>query len=185
MEEDGVPVVRSCTRCPALVDNRTQIVNGQGDVDASVLFVGEAPGKIEDERGVPFVGRSGDILNETLTNAGYDRSTVRITNCVRCRPPENRTPHVAERSNCRPYLDAEIETIDPAVILTLGKTPAEVVLGRTVHVTEEVGTQETHHIGNRERIVVIGLHPAATLYNRSIRPDFDAAIELAFELTTR
>lgn len=169
-------VVEDCTRCPALVDTREQIVNGVGPADADVLFIGEAPGEQEDEAGEPFVGRSGTILTAALRKAGIDRTAVRITNAVRCRPPENRDPRTEELDNCRCYLEAEITAVDPAVIVTLGKVPSEHVLGRDVSVTTEAGQSTTIPVAGRPYTVLISMHPAATLYDNSHREQFDATI---------
>jgi len=175
---EGVAVTE-CTRCEALVDSRTQIVNGDGPEDADVLFVGEAPGANEDEEGTPFVGRSGDVLDSELRDAGLARADVRITNCVRCRPPENRDPTSEELANCRPYLDREIELVDPEVVVTLGKVPGEHLLERDVAVTNETGTVERVTLGNQERDLLVCLHPAATLYDASQKEAFRETIERA------
>lgn len=174
--------VAGCTRCPDLVDSRTQIVNGTGPDDADVLFVGEAPGEAEDAGGEPFVGRSGAVLDERLRANGLARADVRITNVVRCRPPDNRDPRGAELANCRGYFDAEVAAIDPAVIVTLGKVPAEHLLGRDVAVTAETGTVETVDLGGAPRDVVLSVHPAATLYDPNQRDGFARAIERAATL---
>jgi DNA polymerase len=163
---DGTDVV-VCERCPALVDSRSQIVNGDGPADADVVLVGEAPGENEDERGRPFVGRSGDVLDDALEDAGIPRETVCITNCVRCRPPENRDPHAEELSNCREHLDREITGVDPEVVVALGKVSAEHLLGRDVAVTTEAGTVAEARLEGVPRRVVVSVHPAATLYDRS------------------
>lgn len=181
IERDG-PAVTSCELCAELVDSRSQIVNARGHLDADLILVGEAPGKHEDAEGVPFVGRSGEILDDTLRQLDVDPAAVRITNCVRCRPPENRDPHVGERRNCRGHLDYEIGQVDPAVLLTLGRVPAEVLLDEQVAVTERAGDIIERPIAGAERAVVIGLHPAATLYNRSTRPAFEGALERALDL---
>jgi DNA polymerase len=167
-----------CEQCPKLCANRNRIVDGVGPLDARVVIVGEAPGATEDEQGEPFVGRSGDILDEALAEAGLSRSEVRITNCVRCRPPDNRDPHVGELANCLSYLDAELTAIDPAVVVPLGRIPVEQLLGDVGKVTDVAGSlysqTETAWSGN----VVASVHPAATLYNRSLRPVFDETFEL-------
>jgi len=168
-----------CTRCPALVDSRSRIVDGAGPPDADLLFVGEAPGADEDERGEPFVGRSGDVLDEALSAAGLSRGDVRITNCVRCRPPDNRDPHAAELANCRGYLEAEVAAVDPALIVTLGKVPAEHLLDRSVAVTREAGSVVEARLGGTARRLLVSLHPAATLYDRSTREAFFGAISEA------
>src|SRR6056297_1021328 len=168
VETDG-PDVTACERCPALVESRSRIVNGVGPDDAALLFVGEAPGANEDEQGEPFVGRSGSILDDALRDAGLGRSDVRITNCVRCRPPENRDPKSEEISECFPYLQSELELINPDVVVALGKVPASTLLERTVAVTKEAGAIETQTYGNVTTDVVICPHPAATLYNSSYK----------------
>lgn len=171
--------VQECTRCPALVESRRQIVNGTGPEDADVLFVGEGPGAQEDRQGEPFVGRSGAILDEKLKERGLDREGVRITNCVRCRPPENRDPTKDELGNCREWLDSEIELIDPDVIVTLGKVPSQHLLDRDVAVTSEAASVEEVKIAGVRRTVVICVHPAATLYDRSQEETLDAALDKA------
>ncbi|SEW11320.1 uracil-DNA glycosylase [Natrinema salifodinae] len=174
--------VTDCTRCPALVDSRSRIVNGGGPEDADLLFVGEGPGANEDEQGEPFVGRSGTVLDDGLRTVGLDRSDVRITNCVRCRPPENRDPKTDELANCRGYLEREIELLDPDVIVTLGKVPSEHLLGRSVAVTKEAGTLEEVRIEDAPRRLLICVHPAATLYDRSQEETFENALQRAAEL---
>jgi len=173
--------VTDCERCPELVASRSRIVNGTGPADADLLFVGEAPGEQEDADGEPFVGRSGTVLDEALRTAGLDRTDVRITNCVRCRPPDNRDPRASERDNCREYLAAEIDGLDPAVIVTLGKVPSEHLLDREVAVTNEAGDVHEQRIAGTTRRVLLSVHPAATLYDRSQRSTFDATIERAAE----
>lgn len=182
MEDDRPPDVRECVRCPALVESRTRIVNGDGQSDASLLLIGEAPGRAEDDAGKPFVGRSGAVLESALEARGLDRSIVRITNCVRCRPPENRDPRTIELSNCRSFLDHEIAVVDPRVVLTLGRVPAEQILERRVKVTDEAGTVVEVALGGARRTVVIGLHPAATLYNATLSDQFEAALDRGIDL---
>jgi DNA polymerase len=174
--------VTACERCPELCASRSRIVNGAGDSDADLLFVGEAPGEQEDREGEPFVGRSGDVLTEALRDRGLGRADVRITNCVRCRPPDNRDPHVEERGNCREYLDREVELVDPELIVTLGKVPGEHVLGRSLAVTKEAGTVHDARIGGRSRRVLVSVHPAATLYDPNQKETFGAALDEAVEL---
>lgn len=174
--------VSACERCPALVESRSQIVDGTGPTDADLLFVGEGPGANEDEQGEPFVGRSGDVLDEALRDAGLARRDVRITNCVRCRPPDNRDPTSEELTNCRGYLDAEIERLDPALIVTLGKVPSEHLLDRSVAITSESGDIVDTRISDASRRVLLSVHPAATLYDRSQRDGFFEGIALAAEV---
>jgi DNA polymerase len=174
--------VTACTRCPALVDSRSRIVNGTGPADADLLFVGEGPGADEDERGEPFVGCTRDLLEEGLRDVGLSRRDVRITNCVRCRPPENRDPTTEELEHCRGYLEREIDALDPEVIVTLGKVPSEHLLGRSVAVTTEAGDLADVRIEGTPRRLLICVHPAATLYDRSQGATFEAALERAADL---
>ena len=179
---DGLDVV-ACERCPELCDSRSRIVNGVGPADADLLFVGEAPGANEDEQGEPFVGRSGDVLDDGLRQAGLDRSDVRITNCVRCRPPENRDPRRGELANCRDYLETEVERVDPELVVTLGKVPAEHLLERDVAVTGEAGDVFDIAVEGQPRRVMVSVHPAATLYDPSQQEPFRETLSKAAEFT--
>ncbi len=178
---DGL-AVRACERCPELVDSRSQIVNGVGPADADLLFLGEAPGANEDEQGEPFVGRSGSILDDALRDAGLGRADVRITNCVRCRPPENRDPTSEELANCRGYLERELALVDPELVVTLGKVPSEHLLERSVAVTTEAGDVVDVRLGERSYRTVISVHPAATLYDGSQRETFFETIARAADV---
>ncbi|MFC6753900.1 uracil-DNA glycosylase [Halorubrum tibetense] len=174
--------LQSCERCPALVESRSRIVDGVGPIDADLLFVGEAPGATEDERGEPFVGRSGDVLDEALRDAGLARADVRITNCVRCRPPDNRDPRGEELANCRGHLETEIDRLDPDLIVTLGKVPSEHLLDRSVAITSESGSVVDARLGGSSRRVLLSVHPAATLYDRSQREGFFETVARAATL---
>ena len=178
---DGVDVV-SCARCPRLVESRSRIVNGVGPADAELVFVGEGPGANEDEQGEPFVGRSGDVLDDALAEAGVARADVRITNCVRCRPPENRDPRSDELANCRGHLERELADVDPELIVTLGKVPSEHLLERSVAVTNEAGDVVDVRLGERSYRAVISVHPAATLYDGSQRETFVETIDRAADI---
>jgi DNA polymerase len=178
---DGL-CVRDCERCPDLVESRSQIVNGVGPDDADLVFLGEAPGANEDDEGEPFVGRSGSVLDDALRDVGLARADVRITNCVRCRPPENRDPRTAELENCRGYLERELELVGPELVVTLGKVPSEHLLDRSVAVTKEAGDVVDARVGDRSQRVLVCVHPAATLYDRSQRDTFDDAIARAADV---
>ncbi|GAB3684840.1 uracil-DNA glycosylase [Salinarchaeum chitinilyticum] len=178
---DGLTVT-ACERCPELVDSRSRIVDGVGPDDADLCFVGEAPGAQEDEEGEPFVGRSGGVLDEALRDVGLARSDVRITNCVRCRPPDNRDPRNQELANCKGYLERELALVDPEVLVTLGKVPAEHLLERDVAITAEAGDIVEATIGDRRQRILLSVHPAATLYDRSQREPFEETIERAASL---
>lgn len=118
--EEIAAQVRSCTAC-GLHRGRTRAVPGAGDPNAEIMFIGEGPGFNEDQRGLPFVGRSGDYLVKLLKLIGLTREQVFIGNVVKCRPPENRDPLPDEIATCKPYLDRQIGAISPLVIATLGR----------------------------------------------------------------
>nr|WP_276236166.1 uracil-DNA glycosylase [Halosegnis sp. DT85] len=179
---DGLNVT-ACERCPELCESRSRIVNGVGPDDTALVFVGEAPGANEDEEGEPFVGRSGTVLDDALRDAGLSRADVRITNCVRCRPPENRDPTTEELSNCRGYLETELDRLDPELVVTLGKVPSEHLLGRSVAVTSEAGDVYDARIGDRSYRLLVSVHPAATLYDRSQAETFVDTVARAAELS--
>jgi DNA polymerase len=178
---DGLDVT-ACERCPELCEARSRIVNGVGPVDAEIVFVGEAPGANEDEQGEPFVGRSGTVLDDALGDAGLSRGDVRITNCVRCRPPENRDPTTGELANCRGYLATELDRIDPELVVTLGKVPSEHLLDRSVAVTKEAGGLFDARVGDRSYRLLVSVHPAATLYDRSQATVFEETVAKAADL---
>ena len=112
--------VRDCTRC-RLHETRTKAVPGEGDPSTEVVFIGEGPGQNEDLEGRPFVGRAGGLLVNLLVHIGWTRDDVFITNIVKCRPPGNRDPEPDEVAACAPYLHRQLEVLDPAVIVTLGR----------------------------------------------------------------
>lgn len=120
--------IRVCTKCP-LHASRTHAVPGEGPVGAEVFFVGEAPGAQEDRLGRPFVGPSGRLLNGQLETAGLHRQEVYITSCVKCRPPNNRTPHTGELNTCQQaWLNQQIELVNPQIIVLLGRVAQQQVL---------------------------------------------------------
>jgi len=174
--------VDACELCDELVESRSRIVNGIGDCTLGVVFVGEAPGAREDEEGEPFVGRSGDVLTEKLNALDVSRDEVRITNSVRCRPPENRDPHVAELESCRPYLVAEIDALDPAVVCTLGRVPTKNLLDGVGSMRQVVGEERHVKIGSKKRLVIPCYHPAAMLYDRSKEETIDEVLARVVEV---
>lgn len=120
--------VERCTLCP-LAKSRTQIVFGEGNPDALIMFIGEAPGEDEDRSGRPFVGKAGQLLTKILLSVGIRREEVYIANMVKCRPPGNRTPTLEEIEACFPYLEAQIAIVNPSVIVTLGSVSTGYLLG--------------------------------------------------------
>ena len=155
-----------CTRC-RLSEARKQIVFGEGNPNARVVFVGEGPGADEDRTGRPFVGRAGQLLDKMIESVGWQREDVYICNVVKCRPPGNRNPELDEVATCRPFLERQLRAIRPRAIVTLGKPAATTLLGRNVAITRERGIW-----GEREGIALMPtLHPAFVLrrYTRENR----------------
>ena len=174
--------VDACERCDELVESRSRIVNGVGNCSLGVVFVGEAPGADEDEQGEPFVGRSGEVLTEKLNALGVSRDEVRITNSVRCRPPDNRNPRKDELENCRSYLVAEIDTFDPSVVCTLGRVPTTNLVDGVSAMRDVVGDELDIEIGAKEHTVVPCYHPAAMLYDRSKEDTIDETLARVVEI---
>jgi len=152
--------VAACTRCE-LHATRTQTVFGTGDRRADWMIVGEAPGADEDRQGEPFVGRAGQLLDEMLYAAGFQRGQVYIANILKCRPPSNRNPSPAEAQCCQPFLERQIALVRPRLILALGGIAANNLL----HTTERVSTLRgvVHHFGDRAIPLVVTYHPAYLL----------------------
>jgi DNA polymerase len=154
--------VASCTRC-ALHESRTQTVFGVGNPDADWMIIGEAPGAEEDRRGEPFVGRAGKLLDEMLRAVGQDRDSVFIANILKCRPPNNRDPKPEESSQCRGYLERQIELVKPKIILAVGRIAAQLLLDTDTPVGRLRGT--VHHLD--EIPLVVTYHPAYLLRSPS------------------
>jgi DNA polymerase len=151
----------ACTRCP-LSETRTQVVFGVGDPHAALMFVGEGPGEQEDLQGEPFVGRAGKLLTTLIEGIGETRETVYIANVVKCRPPGNRDPLPLEIERCRPYLEAQIEFIDPAVVVSLGNFATKSLLDTKDGITKLRGREFPF----RDHAVLIpAFHPSAVLRN--------------------
>lgn len=166
--------VRDCTRC-RLSQTRTKAVPGEGHPDTEVVFVGEGPGQTEDQQGRPFVGRAGDLLVKLLSTLGWRRQEVFITNIVKCRPPGNRDPEPDEIAACVPYLQRQLEVLDPAVVVTLGRfsmghfRPGERI--SQIHGTAVVAPPAT---GARDALAYALYHPAAALRSTEVeRQSYD------------
>ena len=160
--------VLDCTRC-RLHEGRTRAVPGEGDPDTEVVFVGEGPGFNEDREGRPFVGRAGGLLVRLLGSIGWQREDVFITNVVKCRPPDNRDPQPDEIAACAPYLRRQLEALDPAVVVTLGRYSMGTFMPGArigqVHGTSVPADPET---GARAALVFAMYHPAAALRSPAI-----------------
>ena len=154
--------------CPDLAKQATNLVMGNGNIDADIVFIGEAPGKNEDEQGLPFVGAAGKFLNEMLAAAGMDRSDVFITNIVKYRPPNNRDPLPEEKKAFWPYLLKQLQIIEPKVVITLGRHSMEYFLP-DMKISQIHGQPKRIQFGDNKLVIVPLYHPAAALYNGSMR----------------
>lgn len=173
--------IRICRKC-GLWRQRKNAVHGEGNLDAAVMLIGEAPGYWEDVKGRPFVGAAGKILDEMLSKAGISRSDVYITNVVKCRPPENRDPRTSEIETCTPYLDRQIKIIKPKFVVTLGRHAASYILTKAGFETEGITkvhgkVYETNILGF-EAFIIPMYHPAAALYNAKYRDELDKDFQL-------
>lgn len=159
--------------CPELASSATQLVFGDGNPDAEVVFIGEAPGKNEDIQGKPFVGAAGKFLNEMLAQIGMQREDIYITNIVKYRPPNNRDPLPDEKTNFLPYLQTQLDIIQPAVVVTLGRHSMNCFLP-DLQISKVHGQPKrikVQFMGNEVTPLVIMplFHPAAALYNGGMR----------------
>jgi uracil-DNA glycosylase family 4 len=167
---------KGCTNCPQLAATRTTVVFGNGNADADLMFVGEAPGANEDRQGLPFVGQAGKLLDTLLGEIGLARGEVWVCNVLKCRPPGNRDPHPAEIEACQAYLLRQVELIEPRVICTLGNFATKLLRGDPTGITRLHGRAEVRTIGPRAVRLYPLFHPAAALYTPAnvdvLRADF-------------
>ena len=156
--------ISTCTNC-ALHESRKKAVTGDGPADAEIMFIGEGPGFHENEQGHPFVGASGKFLDQLLAQAGVTRAEVFIANVVKCRPPGNRDPLPEELAACDEYLEAQIQTINPSIIVTLGRFSMNKFIPgakiSTIH-------GQMRKVG--ERFIIPMFHPAAALHQAALKP---------------
>ncbi len=167
--------IANCKLCK-LCSDRKNPVPGFGNINTKVLFVGEAPGKNEDEKGLPFIGMAGRILDEAFEKAGIHRKEVYITNVVKCRPPNNRVPEQEEIDNCKRYLNEEIKLISPNIICILGATALQSILN-----LKGIHTLRGKTIVKDNNTYFITYHPAATIYNNKLKEIFFKDIENLFK----
>ena len=174
--------VKACRKCE-LWQTRSNAVPGEGSLDATTLFIGEAPGYWEDVKGRPFVGAAGKLLDTLLADANLSRSTVYITNVVKCRPPKNRVPSPVEVKTCTPYLNRQIKTIQPEIIVTLGRHATSYVLSEAgvkevVGITKLRGEVYSVKLFGLSVLVLPTFHPAAVLHN----PKYEDPLKHDFQL---
>lgn len=161
--------------CPELAAGATQLVFADGNPDADVVFIGEAPGKNEDEQGKPFVGAAGRFLNEMLASIGLMREDIYITNIVKYRPPNNRDPWPDEKKEFLPYLQAQLEVIQPKIVATLGRHSMncflpDLQISKVHGEPKRIRIQMKEHSDEPLELVILPLfHPAAALYNGGMR----------------
>jgi uracil-DNA glycosylase family 4 len=168
--------VRVCTKC-RLHETRTNAVPGEGDPETEVVFVGEGPGFNEDRGGRPFIGRAGDLLVKLLASIGWRREEVFITNIVKCRPPDNRDPMPEEVAACAPYLRRQLEALDPAVVVTLGRhSMARFMPGARISQAHGTVRPVDPETGARDALVFAMYHPAAALRTPAIEAESYADI---------
>lgn len=163
--EEVASRVSQCQRCQELANTRTQTVFGVGNPEANVMFIGEAPGADEDRQGEPFVGRAGKLLNDIIAACGWTREEIYICNILRCRPPGNRNPTPVEAGNCREYLDAQIETVDPGFIVCWGSIAAQNLLDRK----DSIGKMRQKFFEHGNAKVLCTYHPSYLLRNPSAK----------------
>ena len=166
----------SCTRC-RLAGSRTQVVFGSGAPEADLMFVGEGPGEQEDVQGLPFVGRSGQLLTQLVEGIGLSRDEVYIANVVKCRPPANRDPQADEIAACSPWLDRQLALIRPRVVVTLGNFATKLLLDTSTGITRLRGTEHAYRRAGLDAVLIPTYHPAAVLRSggkalAEVRADF-------------
>ncbi len=165
-----------CRRC-LLCEGRAHVVLPDGDPRSPLALVGEAPGATEDEQGRPFVGRSGKVLDRILEEAGLSRSSVYITNTVKCRPPNNRVPTQEEMDACLPFLEEELA--DRKVIITLGRSAARDLLKRDIKMRDEVNRPVEVTVRGSKKVLIPAYHPAASFYNRQVKDSLRETFRIA------
>jgi len=162
---------QSCQACP-LGATRTTLVWGSGNPHADVMFIGEAPGKNEDEGGLPFIGAAGRVLDEFLARAGLKREDIYIANVLKCRPPGNHDPQRSEIEACQHWLASQIHTIQPRIIVTLGAFSTRWALAKDVGISAVQGRIFEHKNEHGEYLIIPSYHPAATIYDQNKQGDF-------------
>jgi DNA polymerase len=183
-KDDALAVIRAdlgdCTRC-TLHTGRTNIVFGVGNAGSPLMFVGEGPGADEDQQGLPFVGRAGQLLSQIIKAMGFERDAVYIANIVKCRPPGNRTPEPDEIAACQPFLRRQIETIKPQIIVALGSTATQALLGTTQPISRLRG--RFHQVDDVR--VMPTFHPSYLLRNPSAKREVWEDMKLVMKALER
>lgn len=175
--EEALDGVFSCRLC-SLGATRTNVVPGDGNPHADVMFIGEAPGKNEDLQGIPFVGAAGKLLNQMLDRIGLAREDIYIANILKCRPPNNRDPQPDEIEACTPWLREQVKAVHPTVLVTMGNFSTKFILKTTQGITRLRGQV---HVTGPFRVIPM-FHPAAAIYDRSKIPILEQDFDLLKQL---
>lgn len=174
--------IKQCTLCEELAENRNNVVIGEGPIPSPLVFLGEAPGRKEDETGIPFCGMAGNILETTAFRYGLKRKEhYHILNVLKCRPPENRDPRIEEFNNCKPFLDHQLKVVKPRVIVALGRYAQAYVLKvppTKIAVLERMGCI----IKSPNWYTILSCHPAYVARNQKVLPAFRKHIRMARDI---
>lgn len=168
--------IEECKKCK-LCNNRNNIVFGEGNKEADLMFIGEGPGADEDKQGIPFVGKAGKLMNEAFKGLGIKREEVYIANIVKCRPPQNRVPEEAEAVACLNYLRNQVILVKPKIIVLLGSTALKNILGNEYGITSSRGKW----IEKKEILYMPTWHPAALLRDENKKIEFWKDLKLVIE----
>lgn len=169
--------IKDCRKC-RLCEQRTNIVIGDGDPCSKIMFIGEGPGREEDEQGIPFVGAAGRLFNYLLEEAGLERKDIYICNIVKCRPPQNRDPFPDEADTCLPYLRSQVSLVRPKVIVCLGRISARYIYDPDIQISRQRGQV----VKKGAFYVIPTYHPAALLRRQELTNDFVADLITAKKL---
>lgn len=178
--EDLENSIKNCQKC-GLCENRKNIVFGDGNKDANVMFIGEGPGADEDTQGIPFVGKAGKLMNQAFEGLGINRKEVYIANIVKCRPPSNRVPHEDEAAQCLDYLRNQVILVKPKIIVLLGSTALKNILGKEYGITAARGKW----IEKKNIFYMPTWHPAALLRDEAKKIEFWNDLKLVKEMLNK
>ncbi|MGI8622863.1 MAG: uracil-DNA glycosylase [Solirubrobacteraceae bacterium] len=177
--------VGACTRCPALVASRSQVVVGAGDADADVLLVADAPGADEDALGLALVGQAGRLLDRLLAEAGFARADVFVTSVVKCRPSGGRDQSPTEVANCSAHLVTQVELVRPVVVIALGGSVTKLLRGDPAPIRERRGREEIRTLGTHAFWLLPVFHPSAALYGPELVEQLRADLARLPDLVAR
>ena len=172
----------TCKECELHI-TRHNIVLGQGNPDSKLFFIGEAPGYHEDQKGIPFIGRAGKVLDSLLESINFNRHDIYITNVVKCRPPNNRNPTEDEIFTCSKFLDIELSTINPKIIIPMGTFATKYIFDKYHLTFTSISEVRGKKLQSYEKIIFPIYHPAATIYNQALRDVMKKDFKLIKEIS--